>query len=799
MYRLLVQGVTDYAIYMLDCNGIVTNWNAGAERAKGYNAREIVGQHFSCFYMADERAAGLPEQGLATARETGRFEIEGWRLREDGSCFWAHVVINSIDDDDGVHIGFAKIVRDRTEQRATDKFNAKIERHFRLLVQGVTDYAIYMLDLDGMITNWNLGAVRAKGYEASEIIGTHFSCFYSPEDCAAGLPHHGLATARDIGRFETEGWRLRKDGSRFWADVIIDAIYDDGVLIGFAKITRDRTEQRTAALALQQVKDNLDLTLSNTNLGVCLLGANFRIVNYNNQFVALWQIETTSAIEDRSLAELLGERASATIIREQLHPATETIETFQYELREQDRIIATTTRALIGGGWVMTFEDITDRRRFEDRMMHMAHHDALTGLPNRAALLEKLDDTFSNTVSGACALLYIDLDRFKPVNDTLGHAAGDRILKEVALRLRQAVRMQDVVGRIGGDEFVVLCAGRTGRALAQRFAERILVELSRPFCLDDMKITIGGSIGIAISQRDGIEPEILLRNADLALYEAKRSGRNCFRFYTNTLTEKIIVKRAIELRLRHTLGCNAFSLYYQPIVAFSDGAVVGFEALIRWQDSDGQFISPADFIPLAEELGLMVELGRWVMNEACREAASWPDHLTIAVNVSAMQFQDDKFTGMVREALASSGLSPHRLELEITETAILTDVPLIRSMLDELRALDIQVALDDFGTGFSSLSFLQTLPFTRIKLDRSFVRGIEAGSHAHKIIRAIIRLCADLGIDVTAEGVETVSEHALLADEKCGHFQGYLCSPARPVSELGRFLGPVLDDLRVAS
>jgi PAS domain S-box-containing protein len=304
-FRFLVQSVTDYAIYMLDTNGIVSNWNAGAERTKGYTASEIVGKHFSVFYTPEDQVAGLPEKSLATALAEGKFETENWRTRKDGTRFWAHVVIDPIYDDEGELLGFAKVTRDRTEARVLRKQTRDHERSFRLLVEGVTDYAIYMLDTNGIVSNWNAGAQRAKGYKAGEIVGKHFSCFYEAADQARGLPQHGLDTARRTGKFEAQGWRVRKDGTRFWAHVVIQPIYDDdGELFGFAKITRDCSEQRKTSLALEETTRNLDLALDNMSQGLCLFNRRGRLVLSNDQFSRILSLPSAALSAGMPLGRL---------------------------------------------------------------------------------------------------------------------------------------------------------------------------------------------------------------------------------------------------------------------------------------------------------------------------------------------------------------------------------------------------------------------------------------------------------------------------------------------------------------
>lgn len=666
MYRFLVQSVTEYAIYMLSPDGTVSNWNPGAERAKGYTADEIVGQHFSVFYTEEDRARELPQQALQAALTTGRFDAEGWRVRRDGTTFWAHVIIQPVQDASGAAIGFAKITRDMTQQREREYKAKEQERNFRLLVQGVRDYAIYMLSPEGIVTNWNAGAERAKGYRADEIIGRHFSHFYLPEDRERGLPEHALSTALKTGQFEGEGWRVRKDGSRFWAFVVLDQIRDEeGKLIGFAKITRD----------------------------------------------------------------------------------------------------------------------ITEKKKAEDKVFHLAQHDALTGLLNRASFREAVERALGRHQK--CVLLYLDLDRFKPINDTLGHLIGDKVLQEVAKRLSGQLRRTDTGGRLGGDEFAVLLEDCEDLASATKAGERLIREMEKPIPIETFNVSVGVTIGLAFTERGSLGTEMLLRNADLALYAAKKEERGTYRWYEPGMEFILMQRKAMENDLRLALIRSEFSLHYQPVVHAGRGAVTGYEALIRWESPTRGQVSPSDFIPFAEEHGLMVEIGEWVLRTACAEAAEWSDDLSVSVNLSPAQFRSANLVKNIARVLQVTGLAPSRLELEVTETAMVGDVAAAKVILESLRSLGILIAMDDFGTGYSSLSFLRTLPFTRIKIDKSFIQDLGKTHEALAIVRAVTGLCNSLGVATTAEGVETEDQMRILQQEGCNELQGYLLGRPTQSPECG--------------
>ncbi|KTR04277.1 hypothetical protein NS365_15470 [Aureimonas ureilytica] len=541
---------------------------------------------------------------------------------------------------------------------------ALTDRIYRLMVEAVTGYAICMLDVNGIVLNWSPGAQIAKGYEAQEILGQNFEVFYLESERERLIPQLNLKHALERGRFSEEGWRVRKDGSQFWAHVVIDAMRDEaGDHIGFTKVTCDISAQREVA---------------------------------------------------HSLA-------------------------------------------------------------------YQAGHDALTGLSNRTYFLDQLDaETAQLIYGGRLAVHYVDLDRFKPVNDSFGHAVGDDVLRIVAARLRAVVSPGSLVARLGGDEFAVLQLDMPRSEDTARLAERIVHSLSEPIAVRNAVVVVGASVGVAHAPSHGCEAHTLLRNADLALYRAKENGRGRFEIYDESMNAQALSRGVMELKLRQAMALFDFELYYQPVVEADSLATVGYEALLRWKDQTGKYISPAEFVPLAETLGLMPELGAWVLRRACHDAALWPDDLTVSVNVSTTQLRDRSFVDVVLSALEASRLAPHRLELEVTETAVLSDPDLAGDILGSLRGLGVGIALDDFGTGFSSLRMVKELPLTRIKIDRSFVSGVNETSASAAVIRSVLSLCEGYGLTATAEGVETSEELAVLRQHGCRHVQGFLLGRPQP-------------------
>lgn len=428
--------------------------------------------------------------------------------------------------------------------------------------------------------------------------------------------------------------------------------------------------------------------------------------------------------------------------------------------------------------------DITERRRAETRLAYLAHYDVLTGLANRVLLHKHLAEEIQRGADDpdkAFALLCIDLDRFKNVNDTLGHAAGDDILKNVASRLGKLVGSDDIVARLGGDEFTILLRN-ADREVAGALAQAVCETLAQPFTAHGAQVNLGASVGIGHFPADGADNDTLMKHADLALNCAKAEGRGRYRVFEPALDEELRRRQALEIALRAALDHDRFELHYQPLVNIDSNTVSGFEALLRWHDPDRGLVPPGEFIPIAEEVGLIEEIGTWVLREACREVASWENRVKVAVNVSSYQFRDGRLVNVVRDALAETGLEPGRLELEITESVLLEDSKATFDTLHRIRALGVRIAMDDFGTGYSSLSYLRAFPFDKVKIDRSFVSDLGNAAQADAIVRAIAGLSRELGMMTTAEGIETEDQFRHIAELRCTEAQGFLTGRPAPAA-----------------
>ncbi len=542
---------------------------------------------------------------------------------------------------------------------------ANAERTFRLMVEGLKDYAICMLDRDGKVTNWNRGAEAIKGYTAEEIVGCHFEVFYTEEARAAGEPQKLLDQTLKNGSHEIEeGLRVRKDGSQFWANVIMTAIYDErDNHVGFAKVTRD----------------------------------------------------------------------------------------------------------------------ISRRKAYEARINHLARYDSLTGLPNRDHFVQWLEQELARAEARheRIAVIAIDLDRFKEINDLRGHAAGDAVLRALSDRMNADRSPMEFVARLGGDEFVAVKRLQNDHEL-NGFVEHLTRSLTDPIDLDGFEVKPGGSLGIALYPEDGTTRDVLLNNADLALYRAKSSHGEKFCFYEARMDETARAQRALAKDLWQAVANGEMHLHYQVQKAIGSGEITGYEALLRWRHPERGMVSPGEFIPIAEECGAILDIGKWVLKEACRQAAQWPDHIKIAVNLSPVQLSSVDIIDAVRETLIETGISPHRLELEITESAIIGDTARALHILRQIKALGVTFAIDDFGTGYSSLATLNAFPFDKIKIDQSFLRDLDTNPQSRAIIRAVIALGRSLKMPVLAEGVETRDQLDLLQSEGCAEAQGYLLGRPQP-------------------
>jgi diguanylate cyclase (GGDEF)-like protein len=592
------------------------------------------------------------------------------------------------------------------------------------------------------------------------------------------------------------------DGSR-----TIETVYRPIAGGGWVATYDDITERERAEAEIAEQNRRFDAALNNMPHGLSMFAGDRRLIVCNRRFAEMYRLPPALTAQGAMFDAILAYRVASgqapddsEAYASQMRSVGEEGKAANYKVHLVDgRTIEVHYEPMIGGGWVVTHQDVTESIRAEARISHLAKHDALTDLPNRVLFQEKLDEAVVRIARGhSVAVFCLDLDRFKSVNDTLGHGIGDALLKLVADRLRKSVRESDTIARLGGDEFAIIQPFVEQPTGATALASRIVEALSAPFTIGDHVIDIGTSIGVAVAPGDGLSADDLLKNSDLALYRAKSDGRGVYRFFEPEMDAKMRKRRELEMDLRAALGKNELELFYQPLINLVEGKVIGFEALLRWRSPERGLVPPNDFIPLAEEVGLIASIGAWVLRQACVEAATWPDHIKVAVNLSPIQFKSERLVLDVAAALGSSGLSPHRLELEITETVMLNDTETTLGMLRQIKALGVAISMDDFGTGYSSLSYLRKFPFDKIKIDQSFVREISDADESMAVVRAVVGLGSSLGMVTSAEGVETADQLRTLRAEGCTLAQGFLFSPAVPAGEIDALLRKIERDLEAA-
>jgi diguanylate cyclase (GGDEF)-like protein len=565
---------------------------------------------------------------------------------------------------------------------------------------------------------------------------------------------------------------------------------DDG---SFVSTYEDITERERVHEEIAEQHRRFDAALNNMSQGLCMLDGNLRVTVCNRRYLDIYGLSPDIVKPGVTMREIMEHSCALGN-----HPDTTAqalYEDYVVKLRDgartlyrhltDGRIIKLNHTPMEHGGWVITYEDVTERRKAEARVAHMAQHDALTDLPNRVLFRERMTTGLSwvTTQGAEMAVLCLDLDNFKAVNDRLGHAIGDQLLRWVADRLRECVGPTDTIARLGGDEFAVLQCGPQPQS-AEFLARKLVEIIGHPPPIDSQLIHSGVSIGIAVAPTDGLEAEQLMKCADLALYQAKANGRGAYEFFRPEMEAHARSRHLLESDLRGALEAGEFHLAYQPQIRLDTGELTGFEALLRWNSAARGNVSPAEFIPVAEETGLIVPLGEWVLRTACLTAAKWPDFVKIAVNLSPVQFRSRGLVTMVTSALASAGLDPKRLELEITENALMEEDEATIAILHQLRALGVSVSMDDFGVGYSSLGYLRKFPFDKIKIDRSFVGALGDNNESAAIVRTIATLGSNLGVETTAEGIETAEQLKLVREAGCTEAQGFYFSRPRPAADV---------------
>jgi diguanylate cyclase (GGDEF)-like protein len=751
----------------------------------GITHREII-QH----WVSRGHSPGMPAQALydRRMREIRRGEGSiGFLTRRDGRVIQA----KSAPLPDGGWVSTCEDVSERLRhEEQLKQQNFLLDAALENMAHGLC-----VFDKDMRLTVCNSRYLKIYGLQPHEAEpGTHLAELvqrvvekgvYSPEHDAGQL----MDAARErIFKHEHSVLHRRKSNGD-----LIAVRYCPLPQGGFVATYEDVTDQERAHQELSKQHRRFDAALNNMSEGLCMLDRNLRVIVCNRRHIDMYGLSPEIVKPGVTMREIMEHSCAIgnhpdTTAEELYHDYVERLndgERVVHRHLTDGRIIKLNHQPMEHGGWVITYEDVTDRYKAEARVAHMAQHDALTDLPNRVLFRERMTEGLKQVAAQGTdmAVLCVDLDKFKDVNDRLGHAIGDRLLAWIAESLRACVGPDDTVARLGGDEFALLQRGPQPQS-ADQLARRLIEMIGRPPAFEDQLVHSGVSIGIAVAPADGLQAEQLMRRADLALYQAKARGRGTYEFFRPEMEQQARFRHLLESDLRRALEAGEFHLHYQPQIRLDSGALTGFEALLRWTSAKRGQVSPAVFIPVAEETGLIVPLGEWVLRTACAEAAKWPGFVNVAVNLSPVQFRSRGLAAMVTSALAATGLDPRRLELEITENALMQEDDATIAILHQLRTLGVRVSMDDFGVGYSSLSYLRKFPFDKIKIDRSFVGALGENNESAAIVRTIASLGVNLGVETTAEGIETAEQLALVREAGCTGAQGFYFSRPRPAADV---------------
>lgn len=765
-----------------DKNRRITSWNDGAEKLFGYTAEEVIGRYIG-FVYADAEQVPKDTEISEPHREGKSLELEIPMKKKSGEIFQAWLFISLLHDRDGNPTGNVGYVRDITEKKQADQAIRESEQKYRSLFDTSRDGIVFM-GLENNAEEANQAYLDLMGYTLAELSGL---------DMRNLIPEHmrsihdtAMASQVNVRGYsdEYEISFIRKDGTVFPAVTRVWVVCDaEGKPERYMRVVRDIAEQKRAEDELRK----LSRAVEQSPASVVITDTSGKIEYVNSRFVqatgysreevmgktpAFLKSGHTSLEEYRQLWQTI---TSGGEWRGEFHNKKKNGELF-WEFSSISPIMA-------DDGTISHFlevkEDITVRKEYEEKLLRQANYDDLTGLPNRILALDRLGQVLATGQREGltAAVMYIDLDRFKNVNDTLGHAAGDRVIQEAAERLKKCVRASDTVARLGGDEFLVILPDLPNPIASEVAALKILDAFSRPFRLEGQEVFVTASIGLTIFPDDGTDAQQLLRNGDAAMYQAKDKGRNIHQFFTPELNVQAVKRMELETQLRRALARKEFRLDYQPILDASSGRIVGVEGLLRWDNPELGLIMPDQLIPVAEETGLIVAIGEWVLLTACLQVKAWHDlghaDLIAAVNVSPRQFRSGDLVDTVSQVLDESGLPAHCLALEITENLLLDIAPETTTALHELNDMGVRLYIDDFGTGYSALSYIKNYPFHSIKIDRAFVAGVTTDPEDAALVRAMIAMAHSLGLKVTGEGVETTEQFEFLKAEGCDLVQGY--------------------------
>ncbi len=790
-YRRLFENANDI-VYVHDLSGNYTSINNAGEKIFGYEPGEAVGMNIRQIIAPEHVKRVIRKLSAKIAGGTGQTVYEVECIKKDRSRVTLEINISVITKE-GIPVAIQGIARDITERKASELESIRSEKRYKDLFENANDL-IYTHDLDGNFTSLNRAGEVITGYSRKEAVGKNIADIVAPDyiDLVRSMVSR-IRNDESPTTFDVE--IIAKGGHRASLELSTRIMVIDGVPIGVQGIGRDITERRQSEASLHRALSLLTTTFESTADGIVVMSLDRQIVTCNKKFVEMWGIDDAiiqakdgAALVDHIAVQLQNSDEFCSHL-DGVYQQPEAVDTGTLELKDGRIIERYSQPQFLDGqpvGRVASFRDITERTRAEEKLRHYALHDTLTNLPNRVQFMDHLQlavENASRNMHARFAVLFLDLDRFKVINDSLGHAVGDKLLIDIAERLKSCVRPGDIVARLGGDEFVILL-NRTGDLdEVSAVAERLQTKISDPFKLDNYEVFTTASIGIIVSGAVSRSAEDLIRDADAAMYRAKECGKARYEIFDREMHVRNMNLIQVEMDLRHAVERGEFEVFYQPIVDIRTGSVSEFEALIRWRHPVHGLVGPDEFVHVAEETGLIIPIGKWILDESCRQIAEWQRKydrcLSVSVNLSAKQLMHPNLISQVRSILEESGIEPSQLKLEVTESTVMEHSEKSMKILSDLDQLGVALSTDDFGTGYSSLSYLQKFPFDRLKIDRSFVNIMDSDEKSGAIVKTILMLGENLDIEVVAEGIETVPQLEKLRDLGCVSAQGYLFS--RPV------------------
>lgn len=801
-YRSILETIED-AYYEVDLRGNIVLCNRAFSRMLGYTEEELLGHNNRDFQPPESAAHVFRTFNEVYSTGVAANALDWVMFHKDGRTVVGEGSVHLVHDSDGRPSGFRGFIRDVTERRQTEEALRESEARYRGIIESIQD-AYYEVDLRGNLVLLNGAFCRMIGYAPEEVKGRNNRDFMS--DKAANrvfrIFNQVYRTGTPAEGFDWE--MLRKDGSTVMGEGSVQLVRNaEGEVIGFRGILRDVTERRKVEKALRESESRFRAL---TNLSTDWYWEQDMEFRYT-------RMESRHEKANATQSTFLGKRPWETALeiqatggweahRDQLVQRKPFRDVVMHRMLDGDRpyYISVCGEPIfdsegVFAGYRGVSREITDQKLAEERIHHLATHDALTGLPNRTMFSHLLSTAIpaAQRSKSNIAVLFIDLDRFKFINDTLGHDAGDKLLKEVATRFKKALRASDVVARLGGDEFVVLVPEVRDEAHAAKVARKVLDASIKPFILGGRECRVTASVGISMFPRDGNDEHWLMKNADIAMYYAKSEGKNNYQFYSADIRSQSIERLVMENNLRYALERNELTLHYQAKRDLGTGVITGVEALLRWDNDELGSVSPGQFVPVAEETGMIIEIGKWVLRTACEQNMAWQSMglppIRMAVNLSVRQFADENLLKDIVAILEETGMDPHLLELEITEGMVIQHPDHALKLLSAIKQLGVRLAIDDFGTGYSSLGQLKNYPIDTLKVDRSFIRDIANNPGDKAITEAIIAMGKTLSLTVVAEGVETVEQENFLREHACDEMQGFYFSKPVPADDFAALLG----------